>query len=94
MSRIPARNNIRRKPGPSNSATNPSPTAPSTPLNRSLSAANFNRLGLKKLITTSYDGSPIAGQMPLFPEYDEGDGGRKKQYTALRDHLCSRRNVA
>ena len=24
-------------------------------------AANFNRLGLKKLITTSYDGSPIAG---------------------------------
>ena len=24
-------------------------------------AANFNKLGLKKLITTSYDGSPIAG---------------------------------
>jgi hypothetical protein len=35
-------------------------------------AANFNRLGLKKLITTSYDGSPIAGQGTLFPEYDEG----------------------
>src|ERR1700726_4815302 len=31
-------------------------------------AANFNKLELKKLITTSYDGSPIAGQMSLFPE--------------------------
>jgi hypothetical protein len=41
-------------------------------------AASFNRLGLKKLITTSYDGSPIAGQMTLFPEYNEGDGKRKK----------------
>lgn len=29
-------------------------------------AANFNRLRLKKLITTSYDGSPIAGQGTLF----------------------------
>jgi len=30
-------------------------------------ASNFNALGLKKLITTSYDGSPIAGQtLPLF----------------------------
>ena len=35
-------------------------------------AANFNKLGLKKLVTTSYDGSPIAGQGTLFPEYDEG----------------------
>jgi hypothetical protein len=25
-------------------------------------AANFNKLGLKKLTSTSYDGSPIAGQ--------------------------------
>ncbi len=41
-------------------------------------AANFNKLGLKKLITTSYDGSPIAGQMTLFPEYDEGNGKRQK----------------
>jgi hypothetical protein len=41
-------------------------------------AANFNKLGLKKLITTSYDGSPIAGQMSLFPEYDEGNGKRQK----------------
>ena len=40
--------------------------------------ANFNKLGLKKLITTSYDGSPIAGQGTLFPEYDEGNGKRKK----------------
>lgn len=41
-------------------------------------AANFNKLGLKKLITTSYDGSPIAGaQLNLF-EYDEGNGKRQK----------------
>jgi len=41
-------------------------------------AANFNRLGLRKLITTSYDGSPIAGQLNLFPEYNEGNGKRRK----------------
>jgi hypothetical protein len=41
-------------------------------------AANFNKLGLKKLITTSYDGSPIAGQITLFPEYAEGNGKRPK----------------
>lgn len=41
-------------------------------------AANFNKLGLKKLIATSYDGSPIAGQGSLFPEYTEGNGKRKK----------------
>lgn len=41
-------------------------------------AANFNRLGLRKLITTSYDGSPIAGQGTLFPEYNEGNGNRQK----------------
>lgn len=41
-------------------------------------AANFNKLGLKKLIATSYDGSPIAGQLALFPEYDEGNGQRRK----------------
>jgi len=41
-------------------------------------AANFNKLGLKRLITTSYDGSPIAGQLSLFPEYNAGNGKRKK----------------
>ncbi len=41
-------------------------------------AANFNKLGLKRLITTSYDGSPIAGQGALFPEYNEGNGKRQK----------------
>jgi len=41
-------------------------------------AANFNKLGLKKLVTTSYDGSPIAGQGTLFPEYNEGNGERQK----------------
>lgn len=41
-------------------------------------AANFNKLGLKKLITTSYDGSPIAGAQLTFGEYDEGNGKRPK----------------
>ncbi len=41
-------------------------------------AANFNRLGLKKLIATSYDGSPIGNQQALFPEMTEGNGKRKK----------------
>lgn len=41
-------------------------------------AANFNRLGLKRLITTSYDGSPIAGAQLTFTEYDEGNGKRQK----------------
>ena len=41
-------------------------------------AANFNTLGLKRLITTSFDGSPIAGQGELFPEYNEGNGKRLK----------------
>jgi len=41
-------------------------------------AANFNKLGLKRLITTSYDGSPIAGRGTLFEEYHTGNGKRKK----------------
>jgi hypothetical protein len=41
-------------------------------------AANFNRLGLQRLITTSYDGSPIAGQGVLFPEYDAENGNRPR----------------
>jgi hypothetical protein len=41
-------------------------------------AANFNKLGLKKLIATSYDGSPIAGQLALFAEYNAGNGKRRK----------------
>lgn len=54
-------------------------------------AANFNKLGLKKLVTTSYDGSPIAGQQVLFEEYDEGNGKREKpkalavEITEVRD---------
>lgn len=39
-------------------------------------AANFNRLGLKKLVTTSYDGSPIAGEQLTLGEYDQGNGER------------------
>lgn len=41
-------------------------------------ASNFNKLGLKKLITTSYDGSPIASKQLTFLEYDEGNGKRQK----------------
>src|SRR6266576_5695794 len=41
-------------------------------------AANFNKLGLKKLVTTSYDGSPIAGAQLTFDEYAEGNGKRQK----------------
>ena len=41
-------------------------------------AANFNKLGLKKLVTTSYDGSPIAGAQLTFLEYNEGNGKRQK----------------
>lgn len=37
-------------------------------------ANNFNRLGLKKLVTTSYDGSPIAGAQLTFSEYLALDG--------------------
>lgn len=52
-------------------------------------AANFNKLGLKKLITTSYDGSPIAGQGTLFPEYNEGNGKRQKPkaIAVVLDHV-------
>ena len=52
-------------------------------------AANFNKLGLKKLVTTSYDGSPIAGQGTLFPEYNEGNGKRQKPkaLTVILDHV-------
>ena len=40
-------------------------------------ALNFNALGLKKLIATCYDGSPIAQQeLPLFP-VEEGELKRK-----------------
>lgn len=41
-------------------------------------AANFNRLGLRKLISTSYDGSSIAGEQITFDEYTEGNGEREK----------------
>ncbi len=52
-------------------------------------AANFNKLGLKKLIATSYDGSPIAGQGTLFAEYNEGNGKRKKPkaLAVIVDHV-------
>lgn len=52
-------------------------------------ATNFNKLGLKKLIATSYDGSPIAGQGTLFPEYAEGDSKRQrpKALAVIIDHV-------
>ena len=52
-------------------------------------AANFNYLGLKRLVTTSYDGSPIAGQLTLFPEYNEGNDKRQKPkaVAVILDHV-------
>jgi len=53
-------------------------------------AINFNRLGLKKLIATSYDGSPIAGKATLFSEYDEGNDSNRPKPRALAvtlDHV-------
>ncbi|MFN3649408.1 MAG: adenine-specific methyltransferase EcoRI family protein [Armatimonadota bacterium] len=41
-------------------------------------AANFNKLGLKKLVTTSYDGSPIAGGQLALPEFDDGNSKRER----------------
>lgn len=41
-------------------------------------AANFNRLGLKKLISTSYNGSNIAGVQLTLDEYGEGKRGSPK----------------
>lgn len=47
-------------------------------------AANFNKLGLKKLVTTSYDGSPIAGAQLTFGEYDGGSSkGQKPKAVAV-----------
>jgi len=52
-------------------------------------ATNFNKLGIQKLITTSYDGSPVAGQRALFPEYDEGNDKRQKPkaIAVILDHV-------
>jgi hypothetical protein len=52
-------------------------------------ASNFNKLGLKKLIATSYDGSPIAGQLWLFPEYNDGNSKRRKPkaMAVILDHV-------
>lgn len=52
-------------------------------------AANFNKLGLKKLITNSYDGSPVAGQGFLFPEYNEGNENQKrpKAVAVILEHV-------
>lgn len=59
-------------------------------------AANFNKLGLKRLICTSYDGSPIAGVGPgtLFPEYTDGNGKRKKPkaIAVVVDHVKDENN--
>ncbi len=52
-------------------------------------AANFNKLGLKKLISTSYDGSSIAGKGTLFEEYTAGNGkrARPKAVAVTLDHV-------
>ena len=47
-------------------------------------AANFNKLGLKKLIATSYDGSPIAGQ---------GTSSRPAGMTCRKNSISPRRCI-
>ena len=50
-------------------------------------ALNFNALGLKKLIATSYAGSPIAGQtLPLFDMEGLKQGGVTEQDQERRPH--------
>jgi Adenine-specific methyltransferase EcoRI len=46
-------------------------------------AANFNRLGLKKLIATSYDGSPIAGEQLRFDDGGTPQEGRPQTEALL-----------
>lgn len=46
-------------------------------------AANFNRLGLKKLVTTSYDGSPIAGSQLTLGEYAQENGNSQNPKAIL-----------
>lgn len=41
-------------------------------------ATNFNKLGLKRLISTSYDGSTIANVQLSLPEYTSGQDKRKR----------------
>jgi len=41
-------------------------------------ASNFIRLGLRKLVTTSYDGSPIAGAQLTLDEYIQGNQQRQE----------------
>ena len=41
-------------------------------------AANFARLGIKRLITTSYEGSPLAGGQLTFDEYIKGNTQHQK----------------
>ena len=41
-------------------------------------AANFKRLGMRKLITTNYDGSSIAWRQPTIDDYEKGNSEREK----------------
>jgi hypothetical protein len=52
-------------------------------------AASFNKLGLKRLVATSYAGSLVAGQDSLFPEYFECGGSRHKPnaLAVVLDHV-------
>ena len=53
-------------------------------------ALNFNRLGLKKLIATCYDGSPVAGdELPLLFEIEEAEPKKiayKVEITEVQDY--------
>ena len=53
-------------------------------------ALNFNHLGLRKLIATSYCGSPVAGgeyQPSLFDDMDADTGRHRHAYKAIVTHV-------
>lgn len=58
-------------------------------------AMNFNRLGLKQLICTCYDGSPVAGtQLSLFDldDNNENENNKKNAYFVKIDHVTDLNN--
>jgi hypothetical protein len=57
-------------------------------------AANFNKLRFKRLVRTSYGGSPVTGQATLFDEYNEGNSTRKKAkaIAVIVDHVKDETN--
>lgn len=86
----------KRQPGLKSSRSSPAGAAEAVGLPDSVKsfAANFNNLGLKRLICTSNDDSPLTGQMTLFDENNAGNGQRKKPkaIAVIVDHVKDENN--